>query len=425
MRAVVAARAPFPKSDLVLVPGANLVTGVDEVTKQLGELTSLERDLLTFVSAVFATDLASRRGPLEAVTRDLELEVPVVNHRLLGELAPDFEEILYFLSEDNWTLRFKPAAGKAEDTRDWPDVAGTTLLFSGGLDSLAAAVQFLKSGEPVTLVSHYTRGRATQGAQRALYQALASRYSKPNAWVRARITAVSHATPAFPEDHEPTQRTRSLMFIVFAGIVARRVGMHRLVTLAENGQMAIHLPLTAARIGAFSTHTAHPEFVARVAPLLVRLLGVDITITNPYLYQTKAEVIAAVATDARDLVGLAVSCWRASRQALAHCGQCIPCLIRRIATESHGIVTGDYVRDLFSENVLELNPRDDGKRNLVELTEFISQFDGSRTRAELEELYPDLISTYFESGLAIDMYSRFSREAHTVFGRYTNLAGLL
>src|SRR5207248_712081 len=122
MRAVVAARAPFPKSDLVLVPGANLVTGVDEVTKQLGELTSLERDLLTFVSAVFATDLASRRGPLEAVTRDLELDVPVVNHRLLGELAPDFEEILYFLSEDNWTLRFKPAAGKAEDTRDWPDV---------------------------------------------------------------------------------------------------------------------------------------------------------------------------------------------------------------------------------------------------------------------------------------------------------------
>jgi 7-cyano-7-deazaguanine synthase in queuosine biosynthesis len=425
MRAVVASRAPFPKSDLLLVPGANLITGVDEITKQLGELTSLETDLLTFVSAVFATDLASRRGPLEAVTRDLELEVPVVNHRLLGELVPDFEEILYFLSEDNWTLRFKSAAGKAEDTREWPEVSGTTLLFSGGLDSLAAAVEFLESSEPVTLVSHYTRGRATQGAQRALYQALESRYSKPNAWIRARIAARSHATPAFPEDHEPTQRTRSLMFIVFAGIVARRVGMHRVVTLAENGQMAIHLPLTAARIGAFSTHTAHPEFVARVAPLLIRLLGVEITIDNPYLYRTKGEVIATVATGAPDLIGLAVSCWRASRQALAHCGQCVPCLIRRIATESHGVITRDYVRDLFTENILGLDPSDDGKRNLIELTEFISQFDGTRSRAELEELYPDLISTYFESAQAVEMYSRFSREARGVFGRYASLAGLL
>jgi hypothetical protein len=36
----------------------------------------------------------------------------------------------------------------------------------------------------------------------------------------------------------------------------------QLIYIAENGQMAIHLPLTQARIGAFSTHTAHVQNLA-------------------------------------------------------------------------------------------------------------------------------------------------------------------
>ena len=71
--------------------------------------------------------------------------------------------------------------------------------------------------------------------------------------------------------------------------------MEDVVVIAENGQMAIHLPLTTARIGGFSTHTAHPEFVRMMGKLLSTLLDYPIRIENPFLYMTKAEVVAAVA----------------------------------------------------------------------------------------------------------------------------------
>ena len=59
---------------------------------------------------------------------------------------------------------------------------------------------------------------------------------------------------------ENSQRTRSFLFLVLGALAARRAGHIEIVYLAENGQMAIHLPLTQGRIGAFSTHTATQIF---------------------------------------------------------------------------------------------------------------------------------------------------------------------
>jgi hypothetical protein len=58
--------------------------------------------------------------------------------------------------------------------------------------------------------------------------------------------------------------------------------------------MAIHLPLTAARIGAFSTHTAHPDFVIEMEGLLGDVLSFKLRIVNPFLYRTKAECVTGL-----------------------------------------------------------------------------------------------------------------------------------
>ena len=63
------------------------------------------------------------------------------------------------------------------------------------------------------------------------------------------------------------------MFLILAALVARRLGRRDLLMIAENGQMAIHLPLSTARIGAFSTHTAHPDVLDSMQTILSSALA--------------------------------------------------------------------------------------------------------------------------------------------------------
>ena len=95
-------------------------------------------------------------------------------------------------------------------------------------------------------------------------------------------------------DVETTQRTRSFLFLILGGLVARRTGRREILYMAENGQMAIHLPLTEARIGAFSTHTAHPDVLIEMQKFLSIALAVELKIENPYVLRTKGEVVAVV-----------------------------------------------------------------------------------------------------------------------------------
>jgi hypothetical protein len=190
--------------------------------------------------------------------------------------------------------------------------------------------------------------------------------------------------------------------------------------------MAIHLPLTGARIGAFSTQTAHPEVLSAATELFSTLLQSPIRIANPFLYSTKAEVIHDTVTNHPGVLRSAISCWKASRVpgALNHCGFCVPCLIRRIAIEWNGPAVNEYARDLLSEDVGALPPEDEGKRNLVELAEFVSLFRRNRNRAEMEHFFPELVTTKFDASQTIDMYRRFAAEAIGVLGRYPSLTFL-
>jgi hypothetical protein len=215
------------------------------------------------------------------------------------------------------------------------------------------------------------------------------------------------------------------MFLVIGALAARRTGHHEVLLFAENGQMAIHLPLTAARLGAFSTHTAHPEVVHEMERLLGGLLEFPLQIRNPFLYQMKAECIATLAREHTEILGRSVSCWKASRQAPAHCGECVPCLVRRIALEANGVRMSEYARDLLAEDVGGLPPGDTGRRNFMELAEFVNRFGQDVPDAALVDAYPDLINERIDLASAIAMYRRFAAEARTVLARYPSASRVL
>jgi queuosine biosynthesis protein QueC len=409
----------------VLQIGANLKNGESDFRRDFGSVSSLELDLLNLASAVFAADRGAPRGEREDYSRELELTVPVVNAARLLPLLPQVEAILRFLSDDVWTIHLPQKAGEPEEQFTLGEPQSRTLLFSGGLDSFAAAVEFGRGPTPLQLVSHRTRNQVTDTAQRLLMQQLAG--GGYNVQHHQYFVSSTDGGPTpFDHDAENSQRTRSFMFLVLGGLVARRTGGFEIMYLAENGQMAIHLPLTVARIGAFSTHTAHPTVVMEMERFLREALQAPVRIENPYLYRTKREVAEVVTNGLPGAVAETTSCWRNARLpvGIGHCGDCIPCQIRRIALEFTGTDPTRYARNLWVEPIGQLGPDDTGRRNVVELTEFIYRF---RTESDesLLSAFPELLSEDFDGVAALGMYRRFAGEAHTVLARYPALGELL
>jgi 7-cyano-7-deazaguanine synthase in queuosine biosynthesis len=412
-----------PDIDLELVPGVNLDLGANELAADLGSpLTSLEVDLLRVAGAVFATDLAERRLAREHSSRLIELTIPVVNRQTFERARDDLAFALHLLSRDAWRLRFVALDGQPEANRTWPDDGGTTLLFSGGLDSLAGAVDLLEAGDPVKLVSHRTGNTRVIGSQNDLLTYLRATFgSVDSVAVRVRPLDGGVSFPA-DADRETSQRTRSFLFVTLAAIVARRSGRRDIVMMAENGPLAIHVSISVARAGPFSTHTAHPEYLSAAAGVMSTVLGIPITISNPYLYRTKSETISRLVAAHTPAIGEAVSCWKASRQAENHCGACIPCLIRRFALEHQGYAGDVYARDLFAEDLDTLAPSDEGLRNLDDLLRFAARWASGASAENLLRAFPELRNRSLDQAQAIDVYRRFGAEVIGLSGRLPRLA---
>ena len=413
--------------DVVLESGANLQTGEAKFRTTFGSVTSLESDLLLIAASVFATDRCIARGAREELVRSFEISMPVVNIGRIQPLRASIEHILRLLSNDTWRIKFRQANGQPEPeapVKDSP--GGSTLLFSGGLDSLAAAIELPHNGANIQIVSHTTRNPRTSAVQDELVSLLKTiGIELPHR--KFQVSATSSPPGAnLSYDEESSQRTRSFLFLTLAALCARRAGHTDIVYIAENGQMAIHLPLTQARIGAFSTHTAHPEVLANVQDFFSKVLCTRIRIKNPYVHRTKAEVTKIVTRRLPSAIAKSVSCWKTSRLAgdASHCGVCIPCLIRRIAIEANCPDTTVYERDLFSENFSELKADDDGRRNLADLGEFIVRVE-RYSQMEMMSEWPELYCPQIAANQAIDMYRRAAAEARKVLSRYPSIAPVL
>lgn len=411
--------------DHVLDTESTLYTGEAHFREYFGEPTSLERDMLVLASAIFAADRASARGEREEIARHISLSVPVVHSARFLPLVPIIEKILRVLSNDRWSVTFRQHPGDLEDTDFEDDRPGRTLLFSGGLDSLAAAVQFSQGPDPLQLVSHITRNVRTRKAQQELVGMLPGDREVPH----FQFFASSREGENELSDHdiETSQRTRSFLFMTLGALAARRAGHHRLVVLAENGQMAIHLPLTSGRIGAFSTHTAHPDVLVPMQQFLATALAYPVQIENPFVRLTKAEVVAIVGSAVPDAIPVSESCWKNARPMAGgahHCGECVPCFVRRIAIERHGPDRTLYNRDPWAQDFASLPPDDVGRRNLADLVEFaraMELLDDEEVMAEWPELYSENV----DAPDIISMYRRFATEARDVLSRYPGIAVLL
>jgi hypothetical protein len=221
-------------------PKANVNIRFENVTKALHQNPHPRLvDFLEIASYVFTADCATDRGEdwtdgdsKEAWSRDFAFVIPVRDPAFWRrrEITSLVKEALSFLSNDKYSFTFVPLKQDRVEQHYFEFAQGKewrfhaperVLMFSGGLDSLAGAVETASTGAQVVLVSH--RSVSTLSAcQKELYEELEKQF--PNQLVHVPVWI--NKDERF--GREPTQRTRSFLFAAL-GAVVRRHPLHERV----------------------------------------------------------------------------------------------------------------------------------------------------------------------------------------------------
>lgn len=350
--------------------------GLGQALDQLRELgmspseTSIDLALLAAVVTAADTRISRATESQDAWSREVELNIPVHNPGLWSDLAPLVVTTLNFLTGDRWALRFRSRVAGFDQLAIPPEKLRITnptsvCLFSGGLDSFIGAIDLFASGEEPMLVSHYWDSNSTGTYQSYCAEALKRHFSIANiAHIRARI--------GFPRDTiqevsaEDTLRGRSFLFFSLAAMVADAVSGDMVIHVPENGLISLNVPLDPLRLGALSTRTTHPFYMARFCDLL-RGLGLTAQLHNRYAFQTKGQMargcvdLAFLQREAKNTMSCSSPGSRRydpdpTQREPKHCGRCVPCLIRRAAIlEAWGVDETPYrIPDLRTQ-VLDTN----------------------------------------------------------------------
>jgi 7-cyano-7-deazaguanine synthase in queuosine biosynthesis len=391
-------------------PDANVNVRLMDLAKVfLKHLSPRLEDLLEIAAYVYSTDCATVRGgewsddkSVEPWPRDFQLVIPVRDHAFWTreDVLQLLQQALQFLSEDKYSLVFRPMAkqhnGRQEFFKldehqdDWPFYSvDRILMFSGGLDSLAGAIETAARGERLVLVSH--RPVSIQSKKQTdLVNLLRKTY--PGSMIHVAVCINKDKN----KSKEHTQRTRSFLYSALGAIVAASVKANG-VRFFENGIVSLNLPVADEVIGSRASRTTHPWALALFGRFYSLVLDRELVVDNPFQFMTKSEVVKIIAEngDGR-LIGYTCSCAHQGRfrsRSQQRCGTCSQCIDRRIAViaaeqEANDPET-DYVIDVFTgprKEGYEQNMAVDYTRHAYELCgmseeEMVTKFNTEFARA--------------------------------------------
>lgn len=275
-------------------PGYGLGQALDQLCELGLRPSETAVDLALLAAAITAADTRISRAAdaQDAWTREIDLHLPVRDAARWHGMAPLIVTMLNFLTGDRWGVYFRPRAAGTRDLAPKPTKLRTAnpttvCLFSGGLDSFIGAIDLLANRQVPMLVSHYWDG-ITSTHQVYCGEVLKRRFGGTTLHhVRARV--------GFPTDTvehsavEDTLRGRSFLFFALAVMAADATGGDMVVHVPENGLISLNVPLDPLRLGALSTRTTHPFYMARFGDLL-KGLGLSVRLENPYAFMTKGQM---------------------------------------------------------------------------------------------------------------------------------------
>lgn len=334
-------------TELILMDQARLAHGIGRALDDLAKLgispSEVGVDLLIVAAHVHAADTRISRNSesQDGWTREIRLVVPVSDPVRWTQASPILVRALQFLTGDRWIVGFrKRPKGKEQLVVDTEQallspVFDGVSLFSGGLDSLIGAIDELDAGKTPLLVSHAGEPLVSK-SQDDVLAGLKTAYPKAS-FERMRVWMNFRSDLVDGVESEETTRGRSFLFLSLAAACGSGLQKDFILRVPENGLIALNVPLDELRLGALSTRTTHPFYLARWNELL-NAIGIAGRLDNPYWNMTKGEMVSSCANKAllQKLAPLSLSCsspakgrWAGKPQ--GHCGYCLPCLIRRAA----------------------------------------------------------------------------------------------
>lgn len=323
-------------------------------------------DFALFAATLTAADTRVSRASesQDGWTREIDLCVPVSDPDRWRAARDHIVTMLNFLTGDRWGVQFRSRPKALATLAFAPNklrIANPTsvCLFSGGLDSFIGAIDLFAAKDTPMLVSHYWDG-ITSKHQTYCGSVLAKHFKgRAMHHVRARVGFGNELVK--DAGSENTLRGRSLMFFALAALAGDAIRGPVTIYVPENGLISLNVPLDPLRLGALSTRTTHPFYMRCVQQLLTHL-GLDVTLNNPYAFQTKGQMAKGCAEGAflQKEAKNTMSCSSPAKMRWArdptqrepkHCGYCVPCVIRRAAmTEAFGADDTTYqIPDLTAQ----------------------------------------------------------------------------
>lgn len=300
-------------------------------------MSQLSRDLVDIAVMAYITDeMEKRECAPDWWTRSQDFTVPVRDPALWSRVTPLLASTLKHVGGDNFCFRWmeRKAIAIKKHRLKLPRGKDAVCLFSGGIDSLMGAYHLLKRGKKLIILGHQA-DNITASAQTALANQLALLFPKQLTLVQCRLarSLAEESRYRLADKVEETHRCRSFLFLSLATAVAASAGVSELY-IPENGLIALNAPLQRSRFGSLSTRTAHPQFLASFADLVSQIGAFTGDLRNPFLYQSKTDMLRGLPAELIPLIKRSVSCSRASRYKnlkVLHCGYCMPCIYRRAA----------------------------------------------------------------------------------------------
>lgn len=414
--------------------GQNVNLRIEDLNERLWrDIPPQFQDLIELATYVYCGDQTAVRGQYEVDSfgghwkRRFHFHVPVRVPELWNSAAAKsvLMETLEFLSDDFYDFSFYPAkdAPQVQQLFDFDKGAGPVgqmeqvMMFSGGLDSLAGAIEEICTNKHrVLLVNHRSTPKFSL-KHRELQRLLAA---------KAGGIVPSHMHVRISKDStlgkEYTQRARSFLYAALGATVAMMVRVKRL-RFYENGIVSLNLPVCAQVVGGRATRTTHPKVLAGLQELLTLVANEPFAVENPFVWTTKGDVVKKIVqADCGPMIPYSRSCahtWD-TNNTHTHCGVCSQCIDRRF-----GMVTakaeefdppGHYRTDVFTE----ARPKDEDKIMGAAYLERANQVGKLRDATQFVERYPEVIRVLRHlggnptgaAGRVFELYRRHAEEVN-------------
>lgn len=419
----------------------NITLRIEDVhSKMFRSVPPKFHDLLEIATYVYSADQVIKRGADDVDSfgdgwrRDLHFVVPVRNPDFWN--SPEVQDTLCstlgFLSDDHYQFDFVqleqdhqfPEYLEFNDTQQMYGMPEQVVMFSGGLDSLAGAIdEVVNQKRRVVLVTHKSTSKLNK-RHKALEDMLAE---KAGDNIPHRITVRVHKSKEL--NHEYTQRSRSFLYMSIGATIAKMLCLNS-VRFYENGVISLNLPVCAQVVGGRATRTTHPKVMKGFQDIITLVAGEPFTIENPYIWKTKADVVKVI-TDSgcQDLIKHSMTCthtWEMSNRH-THCGGCSQCIDRRFAVLAADADQHDPVEHYKFDVFTQSRDKDEDKIMAAAYLERANQVKNLTDVSQFVSSYPDVgrvfkYLNYNSAGQAAQrVFDLYKRHANEVMGAVDEL----